>query len=46
MKSRSSEYMATDSGRSQRHLEDELGECRVEDVEIRLAELDMLQSSA
>ncbi|MGM0370929.1 MAG: ArsR/SmtB family transcription factor [Halobacteriota archaeon] len=38
--------MATDSERIQRHLEDELGECRVEDVETRLSELDMLQSAA
>ncbi|MFW6265540.1 MAG: ArsR/SmtB family transcription factor [Halanaeroarchaeum sp.] len=38
--------MATESERIHRYLEDELGECRVEDVETRLSELDMLQSSA
>ncbi|MFB6086771.1 MAG: ArsR/SmtB family transcription factor [Halodesulfurarchaeum sp.] len=38
--------MATESERIHRYLEDELEECRVEDVEARLSELDMLQSTA
>lgn len=38
--------MASESDRIHRYLEDELGECRVEDVETRLSELDMLQSTA
>jgi ArsR family transcriptional regulator len=38
--------MATESERIHRFLEDELEECRVEDVETRLSELDMLQSAA
>ncbi|MFB6133830.1 MAG: transcriptional regulator, partial [Halanaeroarchaeum sp.] len=37
--------MVTESERINRYLEDELDECRVEDVEMRLSELDMLQSS-
>ena len=38
--------MASDSDRIGRYLEDELEECRVEDVETRLSELDMLQSTS
>ncbi|MFB6109545.1 MAG: ArsR/SmtB family transcription factor [Halodesulfurarchaeum sp.] len=38
--------MVADSDRIQRHLEDELGECRIEDVETRLSELAALQSTA
>lgn len=38
--------MASESERIHRYLEDELEECRVEDVETRLSELDMLQSTA
>lgn len=38
--------MTPEPERIHRYLEDELEECRVEDVETRLAELDMLQSTA
>jgi DNA-binding transcriptional ArsR family regulator len=38
--------MAADSDRIGRYLEDELEECRVEDVETRLSELDVLQSTS
>lgn len=38
--------MDAESDRMHRYLEDELEECRVEDVKSRLAELDMLQSTA
>ncbi|AKH97198.1 ArsR/SmtB family transcription factor [Halanaeroarchaeum sulfurireducens] len=38
--------MGLRSERVERHLEDELDECRMEDVETRLSELDMLQSTA
>lgn len=38
--------MGTAADRIHRYLEDELEECRVEDVEARLSELDGLQSTA
>ena len=37
--------METESDRVRRYLEDDLDECRVEDVETRLSELDMLESA-
>ena len=38
--------MAAESDRVRRFLEDDLAECRAEDVETRLTELDMLASTA